>query len=75
MVNRDLGQHGVVLKLGRTQWGSVASDDHQLGLSVADRLEGRLVAEGVFTGLDHYQVRIHIAVEPDGSTYRGQDGS
>ena len=34
-VSTDLGQHGVVLKLGLPQRGGVASNDDQLGLSGA----------------------------------------
>ena len=31
MVNRGLGQHGIVLQLRLPQWGTVPSDQHELG--------------------------------------------
>ena len=31
VVNRGLGQHGVVLQLRFPQWGAVAGDQHELG--------------------------------------------
>ena len=31
VVNRGLGQHGVVFQLGFSQWGAVAGDQHKLG--------------------------------------------
>lgn len=47
MVDTSLGKHGVVLNLGLPQGRAVARDDDELGLTLAERLEGRLVAEGV----------------------------
>lgn len=58
--------HSVVLKLGLAQRRSVASNDDELGLSVAEGLQGGLVAEGDFARLHHKrQARV------DGVTSRG----
>ena len=51
VVDTSLGKHGVVLNLGLPQGRAVAQDDDELGLTLAERLEGRLVAEGVLAGL------------------------
>ena len=45
VVDRSLRQHAVVLKLTLAERRCVASDDDQLGLSRAEALEGRLVAQ------------------------------
>lgn len=52
VVDRSLGQHGVVLQLGLSQDRGVGGDDDHLSLVLSDRLDGRLVAKGVLTGLD-----------------------
>lgn len=54
MVDVALSKHRVVLELRLAEWGGVAGNDDQLGLSVSQGLEGRLVAENVLAGL-HYQ--------------------
>lgn len=46
VVDRCLGQHGVVLELRLAERGSVAGNDDKLGLAGAEALEGRLVTEG-----------------------------
>lgn len=51
MVNNGLRKHGVVLNLGLPERGAVARDDDELSLTLAERLEGRLVAEGVLARL------------------------
>ena len=43
--------HSVVLKLRLAERRGVASNDDELGLAVAERLEGALVAEGDFARL------------------------
>lgn len=53
MVDRDLGKHGVVLKLSGAERWSVSGNDDKLSLSGADGLEGRLIAEGVLARLDN----------------------
>lgn len=53
MVDVALCKHSVVLKLRLAEWGSVASNDDQLGLSASQCLEGRLVSEDIFAGLHH----------------------
>lgn len=45
MVNRGLGEHGVVLQLRLAQRGSVAGNDDELGLAGSQSLESRLVAQ------------------------------
>lgn len=45
VVDRGLGQHGVVLELRLPQGRSVASNDDELGLASTEALEGGLVAE------------------------------
>ena len=53
VVDLGLRQHGVVLQLRLSQdWGVTGNDD-QLGLTVSQRLDGRLVAQGVLTRLDN----------------------
>lgn len=52
-MNGGLGEHGVVLKLGLAERGSVGSDDDQLGLARAQGLHGRLSTQGDLTGLHH----------------------
>jgi hypothetical protein len=47
VVDRRLGEHGVVLNLTLAEGGSVVGDEHELGLARAKRLEGLLVAEAV----------------------------
>merc|ERR1719238_2280649 len=44
VVDASLGQHGVVLDLGLAEGWSVVGNDHQLGLSTPQSLEGLLVA-------------------------------
>lgn len=44
VVDRGLGEHGVVLELRLAEGRSVASNDDKLGLAGAESLEGRLVA-------------------------------
>merc|ERR1712029_503344 len=51
VVNRGLGQHGVVLELRLAERGSVAGDDDKLGLAGAEALEGGLVTESDLSGL------------------------
>ena len=46
VVDSSLGQHAVVLQLGLAERRRVASDDDELGLARAQRLEGGLVSEG-----------------------------
>ena len=46
VVDRGLGQHGVVLELRLAERGSVAGNDDKLGLAGAKALEGGLVTEG-----------------------------
>jgi hypothetical protein len=46
VVDRGLGQHGVVLELRLPQRRGVASDDDELRLAGTQALEGGLVAEG-----------------------------
>lgn len=45
VVDRGLGEHGVVLELRLAERGGVASNDDELGLAGAERLEGALVSE------------------------------
>lgn len=45
VVDRRLGQHGVVFQFRLPQGRSVASDDDKLGLACAQALECRLVAK------------------------------
>ena len=45
VVDVGLGKHGVVLELRLAERRGVASNDDQLGLAVADLLEGALVSE------------------------------
>lgn len=53
MVDGGLGQHGVVLELGLSQGRGVGSNDDELSLTLAESLEGGLVAERVLTTLDN----------------------
>lgn len=46
-----LTYHSVVLELGLAERRGVASNDDELGLAVAERLEGALVAESDFARL------------------------
>lgn len=46
VVDRGLGQHGVVLELRLAERGSVAGNDDKLGLAGAKALESGLVTEG-----------------------------
>jgi hypothetical protein len=50
VVHAGLGEHRVVLDFGFTQRRAVVGDDHELGLSGAERLEHGLVSEGVLSG-------------------------
>lgn len=52
VVDGALGEHGVVLNLGLSQSRGVASDDHELGLTLSQGLDGGLVTKGVLSGLD-----------------------
>ena len=45
-MNGDLGEHGVVLKLGLAEGGAVAGNEDELGLARAKSLHGRLGAHG-----------------------------
>lgn len=47
VVNRGLGQHGVVLEERLPQRGGVLGDDDQLGLATAEALEGGFLRETV----------------------------
>lgn len=49
----SLGQHSVVLQLRLSQDWGVTGDDDQLSLTRSQGLDGRLVAQGVLTGLDN----------------------
>jgi len=51
LVNRDLGEHGVVLNLGLLQGGAVVGEDDDARGALTESLEGGLVAEGVLAGL------------------------
>lgn len=51
-MDSDLGKHGVVLKLRLSEGRSVTGNDNKLSLTLTERLNGRLVTKGVFTGLD-----------------------
>lgn len=53
VVDRGLGQHGVVLQLGLPQRRGVAGDEDELCLAGAEGLEGRLVSEHDLAGLHH----------------------
>lgn len=53
VVNRSLGQHGVVLQLRLAERRGVAGNDDQLGLARAQRLHGRLGTQGDLTRLHH----------------------
>lgn len=57
MVNRGLGQHGVVLEERLPQRGGVLGDDDQLGLAAAEALKG-----GFLRGLLASQVRKSRAI-------------
>jgi hypothetical protein len=57
VVDLGLGQHAVVLELALPQGRSVAGNDDQLGLSGAEGLEGRLVAQS------DPAMRVSLAVE------------
>jgi hypothetical protein len=46
VVDRGLGQHGVVLELRLPQRRGVTSDDNELSLAGAQALESGLVTEG-----------------------------
>lgn len=46
MVDRGLGKHGVVLKLGLAQRRAVGGDEDKLGLAGAEGLHGGLVTHG-----------------------------
>lgn len=53
VVDLSLGQHSVVLQLRLSQDWGVTGDDDQLSLTRSQGLDGRLVAQGVLTGLDN----------------------
>lgn len=53
VVHSALGKHGVVLQLRLAEGRSVTSNDHKLGLSLTERLDGGLVTKGVLSGLDN----------------------
>lgn len=44
-MDRSLSKHGIVLELTLPERRSVGGDDDQLGLAVAESLEGRLVSQ------------------------------
>lgn len=46
VVDRSLGEHGVVLNLGLAERGAVASNENELGLSGAESLHGGLGTHG-----------------------------
>lgn len=52
VVDGDLAEHGVVLHLALAQGRAVASDQDELGLAIAKRLDRLLVAELDLSGLD-----------------------
>ena len=55
----DLGQHRVILDLTLTQRRTIVRDQHELGLSLTQRLEALLVPEGVSTrSRDDGQARV-----------------
>jgi hypothetical protein len=65
VVNRGLGQHGVVLELRLPQGRGVAGDDDELGLAGAEALQGGLVTES-----DPTTVSASFAgARGDGATY------
>lgn len=45
VVDRSLSKHGVILELTLPERGGVGGDDNELGLSVTEGLEGRLVSK------------------------------
>jgi hypothetical protein len=51
VVDVALGEHGVVLKLGLAERGSVSGNDDKLGFSGTESLKGRLVSEDELSGL------------------------
>ena len=51
LVDRGVGEHGVVLNLGATDGGKVGGEDNELGATLTDGLEGLGVAEAVLAGL------------------------
>merc|ERR1719347_1586820 len=50
-MDSGLSQHGVVLDLGFPEGRSVVGNDHQLGLSIPQGLEGLLIAQDILAGL------------------------
>ena len=52
MVDLRAGEDSEVLELGLSDGGAVVSDDHELGLSVAEGAESKFVPDSVFSGLD-----------------------
>jgi len=53
VVNVGLGKHSVVLDLRLAERRAVVRDDHKLGLSGTEGLEGGLVTKGVLARLHH----------------------
>lgn len=53
MVDVALPKHRVVFKLRLAERRGVSGNDDQLGLSVSQRLKGRLVSENVLPGFHH----------------------
>lgn len=65
-MNRSLGEHGVVLELRLSEWGSVAGNDDQLGLARAKSLDGRLVAKGDCTWrIRHVSILVSSSLSND----------
>lgn len=50
--NSSLGEDGIVLNFSLPDGGAVVGEDDELGLTVSQRAEGRLVAEHVLATLD-----------------------
>jgi hypothetical protein len=61
MVDRDLGEHSVVLNLGLPQRRAVVSDEDKLGLVEAEGLEGGLVSKDSLSGAhNHLKARVGV---------------
>ena len=60
VVHIGLGEHGVVLKLSSSDGRAVLGDDDEFGLSLSEGLDGVLVSNLEFSGLDN---KVQLAVE------------
>ena len=59
VVNIGLGEHSIVLNLGSHQRRAVRRDDDELGITVSERLEGSLLADGGLARLhDERETRV-----------------